>query len=73
MSADLKPCPFCGAKPHRGLGKVQHDQLHGEPFQRAWVRCPSGHASFDCMTEEMAAAAWNTRATPNTPDMEKSK
>lgn len=69
--AELLPCPFCGARPHRGLGKVQHDQLHGEPFQRAWIRCPSGHASFDCMTEQMAADAWNTRQSSQLSELRK--
>lgn len=65
---ELKPCPFCGATPHRGLGKVERCQRHGEPFQRFSVWCPHGHANITAMNEEQAYAAWNTRATPSQPD-----
>lgn len=64
MSEDkaLLPCPFCGATPHRKLGKVQYDQLHGEPFQRAYVECPHDHATFNALSMDQAIAAWNHRA-----------
>lgn len=62
MTADLKKCPFCGATPHRGLTPVQHDQLHGDPFQRYRIWCPKGHASVEEVNEEQAVEAWNTRA-----------
>lgn len=58
----LKPCPFCGATPHRGPGKVQHDQLHGEPFQNFSIWCPHSHAKVTRVNAEQAAADWNTRA-----------
>lgn len=57
-----KGCPFCGATPHRGPTPIQHDQLHGEPFQRYRVWCPKGHASIEAVNEEQAVAAWNRRA-----------
>lgn len=59
---DLKGCPFCGAKPHQGLGKIQHCSLHGEPFQDFHIKCPKGHASVDGVNRERAVEAWNTRA-----------
>lgn len=59
----LLPCPFCGATPHRGLTKMQHDQLHGEPFQRYRVWCPHGCANIDQMNEAAAISAWNRRAS----------
>jgi hypothetical protein len=43
-SLELKPCPFCGATPHRGFGKTYHDQLHGEPHQDFSIWCPKDHA-----------------------------
>jgi len=63
---ELLACPFCGAQPHRGQGKVQHDQLHGEPFQRYLIWCPHRCARIDGMNEFQAVAAWNTRA-PTAP------
>lgn len=57
-------CPFCGATPHHGLGKVQHCQLHGEPFQDFSIWCPSGCAKITRRNEKIARLVWNTRATP---------
>jgi hypothetical protein len=63
----LLGCPFCGATPHRGLGKVWHDQLHGEPHQDFSFWCPKGHARVTASNEARALKAWNTRATPPAP------
>ena len=57
----LSRCPFCGATPHRGPTKAQHDQLHGEPFQRYAIWCPHGCARIERMDERQAAADWNNR------------
>lgn len=58
---ELKPCPFCGAKPHRGMGKVWHDALHGDAHQDYIIKCP--HL---CVTmtgsENGVIDRWNTRA-----------
>ena len=62
--AALKPCPFCGATPHRGLGKVYYDQLHGEPQQNYSIWCPRGHAKITRVDCEQATEEWNTRASP---------
>jgi len=62
ISEELLPCPFCGAHPHHGLTKVEHDQLHGEPFQRFRVWCPHGCASKLEANRELAVAVWNRRA-----------
>lgn len=61
---ELLPCPLCGATPHRGPGKVENCQLHGEPFQRYSIWCPHQHAKVTAQSEDAAQAAWNTR----TPD-----
>lgn len=50
-----RPCPFCGATPHHGLGKVQHCQLHGDPFQDFSIWCPHGCAKI---TRGDGARAW---------------
>lgn len=55
------PCPFCGATPHHGLGKVQHCQLHGDPFQDFSIWCPKGHAKITAPNEEMVLERWNRR------------
>lgn len=60
--SDLLRCPFCGAKPHQGLGKVYHCQLHGEPHQDFSVFCPHGCAEFTEVNKEQAVARWNTRS-----------
>ena len=51
-------CPFCGATPHHGLGKVQHCQLHGEPFQTFSIWCPHGCAKITGGTERQALKQW---------------
>lgn len=51
-------CPFCKATPHHGLGKVEHCQLHGEPFQRFSIWCPHGCAKITRMTETSARKDW---------------
>lgn len=57
----LKPCPFCGSHPHHGLTKVQHDQLHGDPFQMFKIWCTRGHCKVVAADRERATTAWNTR------------
>jgi hypothetical protein len=56
---ELRRCPFCNATPHKGATKVQHDQLHGEPFQRYRIWCPHGCANIERMNDEQAREAWN--------------
>ncbi|MBO4228039.1 hypothetical protein GRB70_37455 [Bradyrhizobium neotropicale] len=67
MRESLKPCPFCGATPHRGPTKTRHDQLHGEPFQNYRIWCPHGCASIERPSKELAISAWNTRTSPPLP------
>lgn len=55
-------CPLCGARPHHGLGKVQHCSLHGGPFQDFSIWCPKGHVKVTSVNEEVALREWNTRA-----------
>ena len=62
------PCPLCGATPHHGLGKVEHCQLHGEPFQRWNIKCPKGHVSVWGMDKARALREWNARPGHPTPD-----
>lgn len=79
----LDTCPFCGAKPKHGLGKIQYDQLHGDPCQRYRVWCPMGsgvsfdgsHARIDGCDQQVAFGLWNQRPSlarlsqpPVTPD-----
>ena len=63
----LLPCPFCGASAHQGLTKVQHDQLHGEPFQRFEVWCPANCARINRVNRTQAVAAWNNRIRAEQP------
>ena len=68
LTVTLKPCPFCNAKPKQGLTKVQHDQLHGEPFQRFEIWCPHHCARINRVNREQAISAWNQRhTTPTEP------
>lgn len=67
----LLACPFCGATPHRGLGKVRNCQIHGDPFQDFSIWCPRGHAKITTPTEDMARAAWNQRASLTAKDAER--
>lgn len=60
-------CPFCGATPHHGLGKVEHCQLHGEPYQRWNIKCPHGHASIWGMDKADALRVWNSRVPASAP------
>lgn len=72
----LFPCPFCGARPQHGLGKVLHDQLHGDPYQQYRVWCPScggyGYSGADvrveCIDKERAFAKWNQRVPARASD-----
>lgn len=65
MSADAKllPCPFCGATPHRGLGKVWRDSLHGDRHQYYVIKCPHLCVTMTG-TAEGVVERWNTR-TPH--------
>lgn len=57
----LKGCPFCGAKPHLGLSKIQHDQLHGDPYQDTIIKCP--HLCVEMRgSRDSVFDRWNTRA-----------
>ena len=58
------PCPFCGATPHRQLGKRYSCQLHGDPLQDHIIRCPHLCAQRTASSKEAAIAAWNQRTTP---------
>lgn len=62
------PCPFCGATPHQSQGKVEYDQLHGDPYQRWHIKCPHGHANVWGMNQELALREWNTRAPASAPE-----
>lgn len=66
--AALEPCPFCKATPHRGSGKLYHDQLHGEPHQDYSIWCPKGHAKVTRINCEQATEEWNTRASTSQGD-----
>jgi hypothetical protein len=66
MMSKALPCPFCGAKPHHGLTKVQYCQLHGEPFQSFRIHCPHGCAQIVMPNEESALEKWNRRVVPST-------
>jgi hypothetical protein len=58
------PCPFDGATPLQGLTKVRHCQMHGDPFQSWFIRCPHGCAQVDAADQPRAIALWNRRASP---------
>lgn len=62
---ELRRCPFCNATPHKGATKVQHDQLHGDSFQRYRIWCPHGCANIERVNEEQAREAWNGSDLPD--------
>lgn len=62
---ELRRCPFCNATPHKGATKVQHDQLHGGPFQRYRIWCPHGCANIERVNKEQAREAWNGSDLPD--------
>jgi hypothetical protein len=71
--ASLLPCPFCGSTPRHGLGKVQHCQLHGDPYQNYRVWCAkdgahydSSHARVSAGDKDRAVAAWNAHSALET-------
>jgi len=66
----LLPCPFCGSKPHHGLTKVKHCQLHGDPYQDYEIWCPKHCARAVSCNREQATSKWNTRSTLSTKDRE---
>ena len=59
---ELKPCPFCGSRPHYGLQKVRYCSLHGEPLQDFSVWCVNRCARKTAGDRNRAAVLWNTRA-----------
>lgn len=61
MDEKPKRCPFCGARPHQGEGKVRHCQLHGEPFQDFYVWCPHLCARKSGGNRASAVKEWNKR------------
>ena len=69
MSADLKPCPFCGGEMMFRKALWPSDGCTDAVIHRDPVEC--GLTVFDAGSiDESVIAAWNSRATPNTPDME---
>jgi len=61
MSEALKRCPFCGARPHKQLGKVWRDQLNGEAHQDTVIKCPHLCAVMSG-SERGVIERWNRRA-----------
>lgn len=57
--ANLKPCPFCGAKPWTA-------EFHAAlpPRYRVFCSDPACLAKVDGRTEKRAAIRWNRRAAP---------
>jgi|GEM_PF-4288808 len=64
--AKLLPCPFCGATPHRGRGKLTPSQ-DGEDRQDFRIWCPHGCAAAISHTSELVSAQWNRRAPSPAP------
>lgn len=69
---ELKPCPFCGGKPH--LEKNHRAFIKSETTRVAFVRCHNcnarterfelrdfGHTSFSYEANKKAIEAWNRR------------
>ena len=54
---ELKPCPFCGCIPVRGV-EVGNDEL----FRIKCPDCPAGMKFYSTTFESDCAARWNTRA-----------
>ena len=50
--SDLKPCPFCGGKPH----------MHHGGAGNYYVSCLECKVTSDDGTEERATRIWNRRA-----------
>lgn len=59
--SELLPCPFCGAQPHKNLGKVWHDSLHGDRHQDTIIKCPHLCAQMTGSADAVIQR-WNTRA-----------
>jgi hypothetical protein len=74
----LKPCPFCGTRPVKGLTKKTGCQMHGDPIQHATIGCTKCEFRPHCTGGDIyrgsetpkykeeayaeAAKKWNTRA-----------
>ena len=76
IKEELKSCPFCKGEAKIFLGKLQHCQLHGEPFQYVLIKCKSGYHTCQVtggdvynggreLATEEAIKAWNTRGKEN--------
>lgn len=61
MSAELKPCPFCGC---HGIDFITHNH------QRHTIKCQDcpGRAEFFSSDSEQAVEAWNRRAAAPSAD-----
>ena len=55
----LKTCPFCGGYPKTQQCKVQHCQLHGDPYQDWKIVCC--FITIQKPTREECYKIWNTR------------
>lgn len=73
MSADLPPCPFCGAgetiiKPQTYWTGMRSEVISVEV--RHWCEDPTGvrgsHVTMRAKTEAEAVAKWARRVTPET-------
>lgn len=60
----LLPCPFCGASPHRKLGRVWQERHHGETHQEIIIECPHLCAKMTGTSDAALVARWNRRAAP---------
>ena len=63
-SQELKPCPFCGGRARKELGKRKTCQLHGDPYQDTIIRCPLDNCVRMEGVEAVVIAKWNSRPTP---------
>lgn len=66
---NLKPCPFCGHKATWQLTKIQHCQLHGDPYQDHILGCFSSKCEMKPYIisnfKSKCIKAWNNRNTLN--------
>lgn len=58
MTADLKPCPFCGSAPDL---RSSHG-WHGVGCYTA--KCPAGFHALEHRSESEAVKTWNRRVPP---------
>ena len=59
MSADLKPCPFCG-----GIGRLTESAKGWWVIECVNSRCPVGPMTGVRLEPSKAAQDWNKRVTP---------